>query len=122
MYLEKKLGVRKSNVKDPKSPIPEHTIEPPKAFNPPIRIIYLWAMIFIAMALYVVTWFTLGLPVVYFINAIRTTVTFTDPMWEGVVDFVLICFEIHPIISLIGWFIYGILNSSKRDVDTWRTF
>lgn len=121
MYY-KKLGIKGNNVKAPKSPIPESKIEPPKAKHPPIQIIYLWAMIFIAMAVYTFAWFTLGLPLMYFIDAMRRSMTLYDPMWESVVDFIILCFEIHPIISLIGWFIYGILNSSKRDVDTWRTF
>lgn len=121
MYLEK-TGIRENKMKVPKSPIPENKIELPKVFNPPVRILYVWALIFLAMALYTFTWFTLGLPLMYFIDAVRNTITFADPMWEGVVDFLLICFEIHPVVSLIGWFIYGILNSSKRDVDTWRTF
>ena len=85
-------------------------------------IVYVWAMVFLGMVIYTFTWFTLGLPLMYFIDAIRTSMSasITDPMWLNVVSFILLCFEIHPIISLIGWFIYGILNSTHRDVDTWR--
>jgi hypothetical protein len=85
-------------------------------------IVYVWAMIFLGMVIYTFTWFTLGLPLMYFIDAIRTSMSTTvaDPMWFSVVNFILLCFEIHPIISLVGWFIYGILNSTHRDVDTWR--
>jgi hypothetical protein len=124
MYSNRKLGIREASVKIPKSPIPEKEIEPPKAPHFPVKILYVWAMIFLAMMLYTMAWFTAGLPLIYFIGAVRATITAasSDPMWIGVVDFITICFQIHPIISLIGWFIYGILNSAKRDVDTWRTF
>lgn len=93
-----------------------HSVEP--AF--PIRIIYVWAMIFIAMALYAFTWFIMGLPLITFIQAVRNVVSVHDAMWEQVVDSILFMFEIHPIIALVGWFLYGILNSAKRDVETWR--
>lgn len=124
MYSNRKLGIKGSSLKVPKSPIPEKQIELPKAPHFPVKIVYVWAMIFLAMMVYTIAWFTAGLPLIYFIAACRTVMAAgsTDPMWLGVVDFITICFQIHPIISLIGWFVYGILNSSKRDVDTWRTF
>ena len=124
MYSNTKLGIRGSSLKVPKSPVPEKEINPPKAPHFPVKIVHVWAMIFLAMTLYTFTWFTCGLPLIYFIGACRDVINAatTDTMWIGVVDFITICFQIHPIISLIGWFIYGILNSAKRDVDTWRTF
>jgi hypothetical protein len=85
-----------------------------------VNIIYVWALIFVAMALYAFTWFVMGLPLITFIQAAKGVLSIHDAMWEQVVDFILICFEIHPIIALVGWFIYGILNSAKRDVETWR--
>jgi hypothetical protein len=118
-WENRKLGIRGSKLKAPR---PDQNMDIPKAPHFPVKIIYVWAMIFLAMVLYTFTWFTMGLPLMYFIEAVRNTMTTSDPMWEAVVDFILNCFLIHPIISLIGWFIYGILNSSKRDVDTWRTF
>jgi hypothetical protein len=123
VYLNPKLGIKGSSLKAPKSPVPEKEVEIPRSPHFPVKIVVLWSYIFIAMVLYTFVWFTLGLPLIFFVDAIRTSMpATTDAMWLSVADFIILCFEIHPIISLIGWFIYGILNSSKRDVDTWRTF
>ena len=86
----------------------------------PCKILYVWALVFLGMVVYAFTWFSLGLPLIYFVNAIRANMTFTDPMWNQVVDFVMFMFEINPIIALLGWLIYGILNSARRDIDTWQ--
>jgi hypothetical protein len=105
-----------------KIPQSEEPIKIPKSSQSPVRILYVWSLVFLGMFLYAFVWFVLGLPLVYLIDAVRNSLTITDPMWNTVVDFIMLCFEIHPIISLVGWFIYGILNSAKRDVDTWRTY
>lgn len=119
MYQNRKLGIKGSSLK---APDPEEPMQIPKFPFSKVNILYVWALIFVGMVIYTITWFTLGLPLMYFIDAVRRSVTFSDPMWESVIDFITFSFEIHPIISLIGWFIYGILNSAKRDVDTWRTY
>ena len=54
-----------------------------------------------------------------FIDVIVASVSFADP-WDQVVEFIRNCFLVHPIISLVGWFLYGIVNSMRRDVETWR--
>lgn len=81
-------------------------------------IIFLWGMIFIAMAIYTICWFTVGLPLVYFINAIRAQmVGQLDTMGLQVLNFVMYAFELNPVIALIGWLVYGIMHSAKRNVD-----
>lgn len=84
-------------------------------------IVYVWALVMLAMVIYTFAWFSMGLVIMTFIDAVTTSMNFAPP-WDSVVEFIRNCFLIHPIISLVGWFIYGILNSAKRDVDTWRTF
>jgi len=71
------------------------------------------------MVIYVFVWFSLGLTVMTFIDVIVASVSFADP-WDQVVEFIRNCFLVHPIISLVGWFLYGIVNSMRRDVETWR--
>lgn len=41
-------------------------------------------------------------------------------MMEGVIDTCLFAFEIHPAIALVGWIIYGIMHSAKRETDVYR--
>lgn len=96
--------------------------EMPKVKIPKVsftRIVYVWALVFLAMVLYAFVWFSMGLVIMTFIDAIVASSNFAAP-WDSVVEFIRNCFLIHPIISLIGWFIYGIINSMRRDVETWR--
>lgn len=96
-----------------------------KMFSPifPSRIVYVWAMVFLAMVVYALAWFSMGLVVMTFIDAVAAAASsmWDNAMWDSVIDFARNAFLIHPIISLVGWFIYGILNSMRRDVETWRT-
>lgn len=113
-----KLGIKESKVKVPRSPIPDEKVKPPKT-HAPVRIVYVWSLVFLGMVLYTFTWFTMGTLVMTVIDAITASFHFAAP-WDTIVESIRNCFLIHPIIALIGWFIYGILNSAKRDVDTWR--
>lgn len=95
-------------------------LQNPKHLNSFVRIVYVWALVFIAMVMYVFVWFSMGMVVMTFIDAIVVSADFASP-WDTVVTFIRNAFLIHPVISLVGWFIYGILNSMRKDVDTWRT-
>lgn len=120
-WANRKLGKKEGSVKLPSWNIPKkQKLEFPRP-NLPVRIVYVWALIFVAMLIYALAWFSMGLVIFPFVNAIRAAYDFGTP-WNTVADFIINCFLWHPIISLVGWFIYGILNSLKRDVDTWRTF
>lgn len=84
-------------------------------------IVVLWGLIFIAMAVYLLCWFTVGLPLVYFINAVRVNmISSLDAYGVAVIDFVMFALEIHPVIALFGWFIYGIMHSAKKETDLYR--
>ncbi len=85
-------------------------------------IVALWGAIFISMVVYFICWFTMGLPLIYIIDALRTQVTLAGAtaMMEAVIDGCLFAFEIHPVIALVGWFIYGLLHSARRDTDVYR--
>lgn len=94
-------------------------VEVPKPQNTFVNIVFVWALVFLSMVLYCMVWFSMGMVVMTFIDAIVATANFSAP-WDTVVEFCRNCFLLHPIISLVGWFIYGILNSLRRDVETWR--
>lgn len=97
----------------------ELKIVAPRQYNSFARIVYVWTLVFLGMVLYTFIWFSLGMVVMTFMDAIVAASNFAAP-WDSVVDFCRTCFLIHPIISLLGWFLYGILNSMRRDVETWR--
>lgn len=125
MYWERtkpKLGSTGSKIKLPRVELPKkkQKVEIPRP-SFPVKIVYTWALVFLAMSVYTITWFICGIFLFPFINALTASVDFGS-QWNSVVDFIKNCFLIHPIISLLGWFIYGIINSFKRDVDTWRQF
>lgn len=88
----------------------------------PVKIVYVWGLVFLSMVVYVFVWFSMGLVVMTFIDAVSTAAQdmWTNPMWDSIVEFCRNAFLIHPIIALVGWFLYGILNSMRRDVETWR--
>lgn len=85
----------------------------------PHRVVYTWTLIALGMIIYVFVWFSMGLTVMMFIDAMAASVSFADP-WNQVVEFIRNCFLIHPLIALVGWFIYGVVNSLRRDVETWK--
>lgn len=88
--------------------------------NDRTAIVTLWGMVFIGMAVYFICWFTMGLPLIYFIDVVRDELTGLSTMGEQVIDGCLFAFEIHPAIALLGWFIYGIMHSAKRDTDVYK--
>jgi len=90
----------------------------PKPHN--VNIVYTWTLVFLGMVLYTFVWFAMGTFIMTFIDAIVNSFSFSEP-WSSTVQFVRMVFLWHPVISLIGWIIYGIINSMKRDVDQWRT-
>lgn len=84
------------------------------------RILFTWFIVFLAMSIYAIAWFSCGLVVMPFIDAISNSYSFSDP-WNTIVSAVKLFFLYHPIIAIIGWIIWGFINSLKRDVEKWRT-
>lgn len=84
-------------------------------------IVALWGMVFLGMAVYVIIWFSVGLPLVYFIDATRELlVQHMDSTGIAVVSSLLFAFEIHPVIAICGWIIYGIMHSGKRATNVYQ--
>lgn len=83
-------------------------------------IVTLWSMVFLGMAVYIIIWFSIGLPLVYFIDATRDLlVAHLDSTGIMIVNTVLYAFEIHPAIAIFGWIIYGIMHSGKRSTNVY---
>lgn len=118
-YQNRKLGSIESKVKLPKFRLPRRQkVKMPKP-NFPVKIVLVWFEVFLAMAIYTVGWFACGLLVFPFITAIQSSMTF-DSQVNVVITFIKACFLYHPIIALIGWFIYGILQSFMKGRYTWQ--
>jgi hypothetical protein len=88
-----------------------------------VEIVFVWANVFLAMCLYTVVWFACGLFVFPFITAIQGSMTF-DTQVDTTISFIKACFLYYPIVSLIGWFIYGVINSfrSQNQTTPWSNF
>lgn len=85
----------------------------------PIRIVWVWTMVFLGIVLYAIAWFTLGTAAMAVISAIEGSYTFAAP-WSSVVDQIKKVILWHPIFAMIGWLLWGFLNSMKREVRTWQ--
>lgn len=85
----------------------------------PVRIAWVWAMVFLAIIVYASVWFMFGYMVMEIISAIEASYTFTSPLAETVT---LLKYVIawHPIIAMFGWILWGFLNSMRRDVRTYE--
>lgn len=118
-YQNRKLGSIENKVKLPKLKLPERQkIEKPRP-SLPLNIVMTWFEVFLAMAIYTVGWFACGLFVFPFISAIQSSMTF-DSQVNTVITFIKACFLYHPIIALLGWFIYGILQSFIKGRYSWQ--
>ena len=88
----------------------------------PCRVVYVWTLIALGMIVYVFMWFSMGMVVMTFIDVMAAAASdmWSNAMWDQVVEFIRNCFLIHPLIALVGWFIYGIVNSMRRTAETWK--
>lgn len=81
---------------------------------PPLRVAWVWSMVFIGIILYAMTWFMFGRIAMEVITAIESTYTFLPP-WDSAVAVLKAVIAYHPIIAMIGWIIWGFLNSARRE-------
>lgn len=70
------------------------------------------------MIIYAFMWFIFGAVAQTYIDAIDSAFTFGQP-WDQVLEMIEQIIYYHPIISMIGWLIWGFLNSARRDVRSW---
>jgi len=76
------------------------------------------------MIVYVIMWFSMGMVVMTFIDVMAAAASnmWSNSLWDSVVEFIRNCFLIHPIIALVGWFVYGVINSLRRDIEqNWKS-
>lgn len=85
----------------------------------PTNIIMTWTMVFLGMVLYAVAWFTLGTVCMAIIDAISNSFSFAAP-WDSVVEFCRQMVLLHPIFAMVGWLIWGFIDSMRKPVKSWE--
>lgn len=93
-------------------------IERPRVMFP-VKIVYVWILVFAGMAIYAIGWYTLGTVALAVIQAIENSFNFPPP-WDSVTAFIKNCVYFHPIISLVGWMIWGFLQSTRKNAQSWE--
>lgn len=81
----------------------------------PTRVAYVWAVVFIGIVLYAMTWYIFGWVIMEVVAAVEASYTFTGPL-ATVVTIIKYVIAFHPIMALFGWIIWGYINSSRRSV------
>lgn len=85
----------------------------------PSNIVLTWAMVFIGIVFYAVAWFTFGIVALTVIDSITTAFSFEAP-WDSVVEFCRNVVLLHPIFAMVGWLIWGFIDSMRKPVKTWE--
>lgn len=82
-------------------------------------IIWVWAVVMLAMVIYAIAWFTLGWAAMEVISTVENAYTFEEPA-SNTVDLFKTVFAWHPVIVIFGWILYGYVNSQRRDVRVYE--
>lgn len=85
----------------------------------PTRIVYVWALVFLAIIFYAMAWYVFGWVIMEYISAVEAAYTFQPPL-DSVVSLIKNVIAWHPIIALLGWILWGFLNSMRRDIRTYE--
>ena len=86
----------------------------------PVRIIFTWTMVGLAIVIYSICWFALSPVVTTVLTALESALTLTAEQ-QVVFDLITMALYWNPVLALFGWLIWGYLNSFRRtDADSWR--
>lgn len=77
-------------------------------------IVWVWAVVLMALVVYSIAWFTLGWAAMEVIDAVEASYTFEEPA-ANTVTLMKTVIAWHPIIVVFGWILYGYVNSQRRD-------
>lgn len=66
-------------------------------------------------------WFVFGMTLFQIITAVESAYTFTGTAAQ-VVDLLKAVVAYHPVFALVGWLVWGYINSSRRSVRTYETY
>jgi len=87
----------------------------------PVKIVYVWTMVFIAIVLYAFMWYINSWWIWKVIEAVESTFTFPAPL-DSVTDVIKYVLYLHPLFAMAGWLLWGIRNSMKRDVRAYEMY
>ena len=88
---------------------------PPKIVN----VAYVWTVVLLAIVLYAVTWYVLGSLFMPFVEAIEANYTFPPPL-DSTTVFIKNVVIYHPLFALLGWLVWGFLNSQRRSREVFE--
>ena len=78
-------------------------------------VVYAWVIVLVLMFTYAVVWFTAGWAAMKFVDTAEEQFTFSDRE-SGIITLAKNIFAWHPVIVFIGYLLYAIVNSQRRDV------
>ena len=82
------------------------------------RIIFTWSLVLLGLLVYMVCWFVMSLIFMPILDVFTTAYAISAP-WDSIVTLLRNVFLWHPLFAIFGWILYGILNSSRKDIQTW---
>lgn len=78
------------------------------------QLAYIWVMVLLAIIFYAIAWYAFGGVGLMVIAALEDSMTLASP-FDTISDFVKNVIYLHPVISLLGWLLWGFYNSIRRD-------
>ena len=84
------------------------------------QLAYIWVMVLLAIVFYAFAWYSFGGVALQVITALENALSLEAP-FDTVSTFVKNVIYWHPVISLLGWLLWGFFNSLKRDVRYFET-
>jgi len=89
--------------------------------NFPVRIAYVWAMVFVGICIYAMFWFMFGWAAFSVIEAVEAGYTFTGQA-SFVVELLKNVIAYHPLLAMVGWLLWGYINSQRRDERAYERY
>jgi len=82
-------------------------------------IIWVWCAVFLAMVIYSIGWFTLGIAFIKVVGVIEENYNFVGGALQTA-NLIKNLIVWHPIFALGGWLIFGIANSGRVEVRSYE--
>lgn len=82
----------------------------------PVRIVWVWGMVLMGILLYTMMWFIFGRVVFEVILAMEGAFNFSISPIDNIANLLKYVIAWHPLFAIFGWFLWGYLNSMRREV------
>lgn len=80
------------------------------------QLAYVWVMVLLAIVFYCIAWYAFGGVGLTVINALEGAFNFGDE-FDTISTFCKNVILLHPVISLLGWLVWGFYNSLRKDTQ-----